>query len=113
MLLHRSSGVRVTPDSLRVTAVSPLFWRGSGALGIRARERVHGGGDEGVVDPDAALVAGEDPGVDEDLEVAGDGRLGQAEQQHHPYGGMRGWHTRWRVRHNSPAGVRSGAVRSG
>ena len=39
MLLHRSSGVRVTPDSLRVTAVSPPFWRDSGAFGIRARQR--------------------------------------------------------------------------
>jgi len=34
----------------------------------------------GVVGPDAALVAGEDPGVHEDLEMVGDGRLGQAER---------------------------------
>src|SRR5215472_16380301 len=34
-------------------------------------------GDERVVSPDAALVSGEDPGVDEDLEVVGQGRLGQ------------------------------------
>jgi hypothetical protein len=39
MLLHRSPGIRVTPDNLRVTALSPLFWRESGAFGIRARER--------------------------------------------------------------------------
>jgi arsenite methyltransferase len=42
-------------------------------------EGVHGGRDEGVVGPDAALVAGEDPGVDEDFEVVGNGGLGQAE----------------------------------
>ncbi len=43
------------------------------------RERIHGGGNEGVVGPDTALVAGENPGVHEDLEVVGDGGLGQAQ----------------------------------
>ena len=33
---------------------------------------------EGAVGPDAALVAGEDPRVDQDLQVVGDGRLGEA-----------------------------------
>jgi hypothetical protein len=35
------------------------------------RERVHGGGNKGVVGPDAALVTCEDPGVHENLEVVG------------------------------------------
>ncbi len=39
----------------------------------------HGGGDECVVGPDTALVAGEDPRIHQDLEVVGDGRLGQAQ----------------------------------
>lgn len=43
-------------------------------------QRAQGRGDQGVVGPDAALVAGEDSGLDEDLEVVGDGRLGQAER---------------------------------
>ena len=43
-------------------------------------ERVERGRDEGVEGPFAALVAGEDPGVDQNLEVMGDGRLGQAER---------------------------------
>ena len=33
-----------------------------------------------MIDPDAALVTGEDPGIDEDLEVVGDGRLGKVQR---------------------------------
>src|SRR5690625_6605384 len=40
-------------------------------------EGVEGLGDDGVVGPLAALVSGEQPGVGEDLEVVGDGGLGQ------------------------------------
>lgn len=43
------------------------------------RDRVQGPGDQGVVGPDASLVAGEDARVGQDLEVVRDGRLAQTE----------------------------------
>ena len=54
--------------------------RGLVRRGEEGGEGVHGGGDEGVVGPDAALVPGEDPGLDEDLEMMRDRRLGEAER---------------------------------
>ena len=44
-----------------------------------AAKRSHGLGDDPVVGPFAALVAGDQPGFDELFHVVGDGRLGQAD----------------------------------
>jgi protein-tyrosine-phosphatase len=41
---------------------------------------LEGSGAQRVIGPHAALVAGQDPGVDQDLKVVGDGGLGQPER---------------------------------
>jgi hypothetical protein len=53
--------------------------RSGGVSAEHAGEGLERGGAQCVVGPDAALVAGEDPGIDEHLEMVGDGGLGQAE----------------------------------
>ena len=59
-----------------------VVWPGLGGLAARGQDGGEGVEclrDDGVVGPFAALAAGKDPGVDQDLQVVGDGRLGEAE----------------------------------
>jgi hypothetical protein len=62
---------------LHALAAVPGELPGVAEDGAQGLERIR---DQRVVGPYAALVAGQDPGLDQDLEVVRDGGLGQAER---------------------------------
>jgi DNA helicase IV len=76
------SAMRREADLRQQSPISATALAADGRQGApgpeKVRDVVEGSGHDSVVSPFAALLTGEDAGVDQDLQVVGDGRLGQA-----------------------------------